>query len=308
MSLQETGNLLLKKHADLFDRLTQIPQKRPINYREDIENGKVIGKPRFINRKYQWPSDLLAIFHDHLQDLFDFFLQYSHWFDHTSRQLIDRQKRNLSQQSVKFLLEREVWATNEVYGAYLIEEIQEDPEKGIQQGHQISYYRFNSQVRTFNFPSLTYEQRKDWIITDAISQIQNQFSFLWQHLTTEIEVCMQEEHHKYPPIKIEDEFLTDQISLAKTLVNTSSETSLLILGHISEIWLLKALKLEAKGSHYLVSEAQKFSHLRSSDAVFFRSLRGHYNQLKHSQTYNIANCPLQNYITKFEQFLQKNAK
>lgn len=295
MNLIEDGKQLLAKHDSLFPLLHQIPKQRKINYREDMENNNLIGKPRFDERRYLWPKDTLVVFHDHLQNLWDYFTTYSHWFGPQTKCTLDRKHRNLSQQSVKFLLERELWATNEVYGAYLIEKTD--------QTTTISYYRFDNKVKSFSFPKMTYPEREDWIVKDGINQIQNQFSYLWDYIRTEIEVCMDEQHHKYPASIISSSYLIEQLQIAEDCFPSSPEAALLVLGRISEMWLLDALQIDSTWNNHLISLAKVKGLLTKSDALFFSTLRHHYNQLKHSRSYNVQNCPVLEYINKFQYFL-----
>ena len=296
MGLQREGKIILQYHKDLLSILSQIPLNRSMYYREDMEKGHKIGKPRFIQRDFQWKSEDLSKFHNHLQNLWQFFSKYSYWFDSRTKNILNYEERSMSNKSVKFLLEKDVWNTSEVYGAYLIEEIDD---KTI-----ISYYRFDSLVKSFKFPTMSYEEREKWIIQDAKNQILSQLSYLWDHLTTEIEVCMEEQYHKYPPMKLKSDYLHTQLQLAKSNLDCSPESTLLMLGRMSEIWLLQALNLEKTGNHYLVSEATNKKLLRKTDARFFSKMRHHYNYLKHSTIYNVRNCPLEEYLDKFESFLK----
>ena len=296
MNIHQDGQQLITEHNKLYKLLLNIPLTRPIYYREDIEDCKTIGKPRFVNRRYSWSNDSLLYFHNHLQNIWIFFEKYSFWFDSFTKELLYYEDRSISNKSVKFLLERDVWETAEVYGAYLIEEENSQT--------VISYYRFKSRVKTFIFPKMHYEDRKKWIIQDAIRQIKTQFSFLWDHLLTEIEVCINEELHKHPPVKIYSSYLEEQLLLATDNKINNPELSLLILGRMSELWLLQALNIEKTDHLFLVSEAKQQKLLRNSDALFFSRLRRHYNRLKHSLTYNVLNCPLDDLIDKFKIFLE----
>ena len=73
MTLQEDGQILLNNHATLFEQIKSLPLTRPIYYREDLEEGHCIGKPRFHHRKLQWSPEILTTLHNHLQNLWNFF-------------------------------------------------------------------------------------------------------------------------------------------------------------------------------------------------------------------------------------------
>jgi hypothetical protein len=212
--------------------------------------------------------------------------------------MLNIEDRNISSKSIKFLIEYDVWETSEVYGAYLIES---KDNKTL-----ISYYRFESRVKTFEFPSLDYKQRENWIKIDGWQQIISQLAFLWDTVRTEIDVCIQEKYHKFPPVKLENDYIQNQLELAKSIIKTNPEGSLLMLGRISEIWLLEALKLTNSKDHWLVFEAKQKKIIRKADAHFFSKLRYHYNKLKHSIDYDIGSCPLKEYIEKFKLFLNES--
>jgi len=84
-----------------------------------------VGKPRFNDPKYQWSTSLLVDVRDHLQNIWNFFDRYSYWFDDTLIPLLNTDERRMSKKSIIFLLEDDMWCTDEVYGKYLIEENQD---------------------------------------------------------------------------------------------------------------------------------------------------------------------------------------
>ncbi len=102
MDLREEGKKILRTHQILFEQLIQIPLQREILYREDIENGNHIGKPRFIPEEYEWSSDLLKYLHNHLQSIYLFFEKYYYWYDDTLIPLIDKRFRRTSNSRNQF--------------------------------------------------------------------------------------------------------------------------------------------------------------------------------------------------------------
>ena len=137
----EEGNFLLKQHQNLFSKLSEIPGTRDMTFRIDIIDGLKIGKPRFRKRYLLWSNELFAELRDHLEDTWTFFNTYSHWIDDTIMSILTYKNRRESRRSVIFLLESDVWETNEVFGDYLIE-------KGVQRTI-LSYYRFDKKFKTF---------------------------------------------------------------------------------------------------------------------------------------------------------------
>ncbi len=142
MDIKSEGNSLLDNHKKLYDQLIEIPDKRDMMYLEEMEEGVKVGKPRFNNPKYQWTTSLLVRVRDHLQNIRNFFDKYSYWFDDTLIPLLNTDERRISKKSIIFLLEEDVWCTDEVYGKYLIEENQDCA--------TISYSRRDRKIKKIN--------------------------------------------------------------------------------------------------------------------------------------------------------------
>ena len=102
--LIEKGNILLKRHREIFKKLILIPETREVAFRIDIENNLSIGKLRFKNRIYRWSDELLAGLHDHLENVWNFFDLYSHWIDNSLISLLSYRKRTESKKSISYLL------------------------------------------------------------------------------------------------------------------------------------------------------------------------------------------------------------
>ena len=119
MDIKSEGKTLLENHKKLYKQLIEIPEKREMLYNEEIEEGVKIGNPRFKSPKYQWSTSLLVDLRDHLQNIWNFFDRYSYWFDDTLIPLLDTNERRVLKKSIIFLLEEDVWCTDEVYGKYL---------------------------------------------------------------------------------------------------------------------------------------------------------------------------------------------
>ncbi len=116
MDIKSEGQILLDFHKLLYEQLIEIPENREMTYVEEIKKGIKVGKPRFKNPKYQWSKNLLVDLRDHLQNIWNFFDKYSYWFDDTLLPLLNTNERRVSKKSIIFLLEEDVWSTDEVYG------------------------------------------------------------------------------------------------------------------------------------------------------------------------------------------------
>jgi len=190
MTIEKEGQDLINKHQELYDRLFKIPEEREMIFRKKVKGKLKIGNPRFKEKEYEWPANLLKQLRNHLKDLWNYFERYSYWLDSSILILLDFRSRKTSKKSIMFLLEKDLWETDEVCGDYLIE-------KNIQKNMTIiSYVRFNQSYHKFPLDTIDDKKIKDWIVEDAIKQIKEQFTFLWDKLEKEIKIVMTEKFKK----------------------------------------------------------------------------------------------------------------
>ena len=219
MDIKSEGQALLRSHNELYEKLFEIPKNRKMIYIEEIEKSFKIGKPRFKKPKYQWSKNILVSLRNHLQTIWKFFNKYSYWFDDTLIPLLETNERRASKKSIIFLLEEDVWNTDEIYGKYIIEESQDEI--------SISYSRRNRKIKQIILKTKEKSKIREWICKDAIQQIQNQFNFLWKKLETEIQVCIEEIYHKPPKFTLEPNYLMDQLDKTKVISEQWAEAGLL---------------------------------------------------------------------------------
>lgn len=292
---------LLERHENLGEQLVKIPSLRIITYREDMEEGELIGKPRFDPPLYEWNPPLFASLRDHLQDIWNFFDRYSFWFDDDLKEILLINTRRLSKKSIIFLLERDIWETDEIYGGYLIDIKQRET--------KISYYPFYHKFKTFTFRDVDRTFRENWICKDAINQIQDQFRSLWKKLEIEIHTCQEESYHRPIPIQLTDEDLDTKYKICEQLLSLSKEATLLMLGRLEEMWLLKAIgRTRVNKEEKLFSLAETEGVMDQSNKKLFLQIRSNYNQLKHITTYNIDNCNVKKLVSEFGQYLHTTTK
>ncbi len=291
------GNSLLKKHRILFKKLIQIPETREIMFRIDIEENLNIGKPRFKNRHYSWPKDLLKVLRDHLEDTWNYFDKYSHWIDNSLMSLISYPKRNESKKSIIFLLEKDIWETIEVYGDYLIEK---------REDHSIvSYRRFDKKIISFVINTIKDVEIEAWICKDAIKQIKEQFYYLWTKIETEINVCIEEKYHKEPKLLISSIYLIEQLKKTKEIVENWPEAALLNLGRICELWLLILLDKESSGfNEDSLKLAERNNIIDKDEFKFLKKIRRNYNDLKHKRYYKVDKSLIFSFIIDFSKFFK----
>jgi len=293
----EKGKLLLKQHEEIYSKLIQIPKDREMTYRIDTIENKKIGKPRFKNRYYPWPNDLIVKLRDHLEEIWVFFNTYSHWIDETIMPIIKYKNRRESNRSVIFLLETDVWETKEVFGDYLIEEFN--------QKTNISYYRFHNKFKTFKIPTVNSKDIEEWIKIDAISQILNQFEYLWVKIETEINSCIKEKYHKKSRLLLNSDYLQEQLIKTRNIVHDWPEAALLSLGRIIEMWLL--IQLEKENNDYgndLLKEAEINQIIKKSEFKFLSKIRRAYNDIKHKRFYKPNQESLKQYLSEFQKYIK----
>ena len=292
MDIKSEGKTLLDNHKKLYEHLIEIPNKREMMYIEEMEGSIKIGKPRFKNPKYQWIPSLLVDMRDHLQNIWNFFSKYSFWFDYTLIPLLNRDERRISKKSILFLLEEDVWCTDEVYGKYLIEENKDDT--------TISYSRRDRKMNQITLKPQVDSEIEDWICNDAINQIKNQFKFLWGKLETEIQVCIDEMFHPQPKLTFKREYLKNQLEKTIIISGQWPEAGLLNLGRIIELWLLSSLGYESTPFYAdLIREAEIAGIIDKHGVRLLRNIRTNYNNLKHKTYYRIETGDINTMVESF---------
>ncbi|MGQ4876299.1 MAG: hypothetical protein ACP6IY_19735 [Promethearchaeia archaeon] len=284
------GRKLLEEHHSLFKELIEIPDKREITYREEIRPIGKIGKPRFKNPKYNWEKNLFIKLRNHLQNIWNFFEKYSYWFDDTIIPLLHTDKRRISKKSIIFLLENDIWNTDEVYGDYLIEK-----KNNI---ILISYFRRGQRIKQFKLKNQDNTQIKNWICEDAKRQIKEQFRFLWDKLKNEIEACVEEIYHKKPRFIPDPNYLKRQLQKTMKIVDEFPEAALLSLGRIQEFYLLKILNLKCKPYGLdLIKRAR--DNLNKNDVKLLTEIKKNYDYLKHKTYYKIEPKKIKQLLENF---------
>ncbi len=291
------GNRLIKTHRNLYKTLVQIPETREVTFRIDMEEDLNLGMPRFKNKCYLWPRDLLKDLRDHLEEIWYFFDTYSHWIDNSLMALISYLKRSKSKKSVIFLLERDVWETSEVYGAYLIEKREDQT--------IISYFRFDKKIKSFVINTINDKEIEEWIRKDAVKQIIEQFDYLWNKIETEIKICIEEKYHKEPKLLISSSYLIEQLKKTKEIVENWPEAALLNLGRICELWLLLMLNKESSGfNEDSLKLAERNNKIDKDEFKFLKKIRRNYNDLKHKRYYKVDKSLIFGFINDFSKFFQ----
>jgi len=295
-TLEKIGNNLLERHDSLFTQLLQIPNQRGMVYREEIIDDRRLGKPRFDPPQFSWDVDLLTSFRDHLQAIWNFLQAHSYWFDPSIKALLERESRRESKASIIFLLERDVWGTEEVFGDYLIEEFSNRI--------QVSYFRREQRRKTHELGVITDDELKEWILEDAKRQIKDQFTYLWDKLKTEIQTCIEERFHKLPSTIVTRDDIITQFESCEQIKSISPEACLLQLGRVAEWWLLLALGYKYRSDYQdLIRLGETSGILNKNQSRLFVEIRSSYNSLKHDTRFLLEPSVLDGLLDKFEKFI-----
>jgi len=198
----------------------------------------------------------------------------------------------VSKKSIIFLLEEDVWSTDEVYGKYLIEESED--------GISIIYSRRDRRIKQIILKTKINSEIKEWICNDAIQQIQKQFGFLWTKLKTEIQACIDEIFHKSPRFTLKPDYLKDQLDKTKKISEQWAEAGLLNLGRIVEHWLLNKLGIKSTPHYFdLIREAEIAGLIDKNEVKLLREIRTSYNNLKHKTYHKIVTKEVKIMIENF---------
>ncbi len=290
--IRKKGMALLDEHRELQKKLIEIPWKRAMNVRWE----KNIAKPRF-EEPYR-PLDGLVEVLNHLQNIWDFLSHYYYYFDEKVISFIHKDTRRSEKSSIIFLLEHDVWETDEVYGDYLVENKANKLE--------ISYYRRKQKRKTKVIPLLQGEQLDQWLMDDAREQIRDVFLAKWELLELEIKTCMECLHIRPVSEPLTNKELLEQLKMGEKLINDSPEIAMLTLGWISEIWGILALKQKEKQmNQHLLTDLLKHGKVDDSQKKLLNEIRILYNSVKHKADFQIKQKEVRHLYSHFRQIFLK---
>jgi len=299
--LIKLGNNLLLKHRELGKKLRQIPQQRKMNVNISTRDGLSIAKPRFNKRKYSWDASLLENLLNHLQEIWNFLQNYYYYFDEKVISFIHKDYRRSSKDSITFLLERDVWETDEVYGDYLVERKRD---KII-----VSYYRREERRKTFELSIMPDEELKKWIMEDAKNQIISAFNYKWGLLETEIDTCANGLHIREVSEPITDEELLYQASKIKELLKVDIIAAMLSLGRIAELWCVLLLNQKEKEiKQNLIQDLKEAKKIDEHQARLLNQIRIKYNSIKHKSDFRLKEEEVVSLYNAFCDLLRLNEK
>ncbi|UJG43108.1 MAG: hypothetical protein K9W46_12130 [Candidatus Heimdallarchaeum endolithica] len=278
--LVKLGNELLEKHKKLEGKLREIPYKREMRVNFNKENSLCIAKPRFTEPKYSWPKTLLGLLLNHLQEIWDFLQKYHYYFDEKVISFIHKDYRRSRKDSIIFLLERDVWETDEVYGNYLVER---KKDKII-----VSYYRREERRKTYELDLMPKEELEKWIMDDAKNQIISTFDYKWGLLETEIDTCANGLHIREITEPLNHEDLISQTKKIDELLKVDTIASMLSLGRVSELWCIHLLNQKKKEiNQNLIQDLVQRKIIDKHQERLLNQIRIQYNSTKHKLDFRL---------------------
>lgn len=204
---------VIEKILKIKDRITnikrklrEIPEQRNFTCTfEEIQLNPPtwIYKPRFKPKNESIPQELKQEFVQLIDDINLHLKKCSPDGFANLIKIIDLSGEN--KKSIIYLLENDVYNTDEVYGDYLVKELQNH--------YEINYHRWNEKKKQLPNQDLSIDLEKS-VMNDVIHQIQSQFDRLWVVLENEINRC---ENYYLSQKSIEND---DKINFIKKLLGT----------------------------------------------------------------------------------------
>lgn len=263
--------------------LREIPSQRKINCRIEQfqgEDSKFIYKPRFYPQIKLIDTSIKLDFIKLLEDINNYLKEYSPDNFKNIKQIF---KGDLYyKKSIIFLLENDVWATDEIYGDYLVEVFEYH--------YEIFYYRWNRKINQLDDQDILI-QIDEFIMSDAIYQIQTQFDKLWELLEIEIEKSLKNFESlkdRYAGFK-KNITLEDMLGEGKKSLNINQFLSIFYLGYVLEHSIrLKLNKMKEKvGLRWLIYLCKRNSIFIKSEAKICNKIKEIYNKTKHEVDYRV---------------------
>ncbi len=274
---------LIKKHKTLGKELKKIPlNKRKLYVRITEKDGNIIAKPRFDPPEYEWNNDskLKIKVRKHLAEIYILFNLTDFEYDKEVLYLVDPNNIN-TKHSIIFLLEKDVWRTDEVYGDYIIERNKE------KNWINICYFRRNEKrkcLEPLNI-SVSDDEIKRIIAEDAKNQIIKEFEIRWNKIYHELEYCLISisQNHSF---SIKDENIKSSFDKISNIINCAPEYALMALGMISERCVLKLAGFNSfndAGRNFkrMLDKLRKDGKITDNQSIRLMQLREQYNKVKH---------------------------
>ena len=297
----EKSKEIKKELLQLKKFLREIPAQRHIICRieefRDLDS-KFIYKPRFNPQFKLVDKPLKSNFNKLLADINNYLKEYS---PDEFKNLEHIFKGDLyNKKSITFLLENDVWATDEVYGDYLVEKFKDH--------YEIFYYRWKRKIKQLEnqdlLPDIT-----NYIMKDAIIQIQTQFDKIWECLEVEIEKSLQNYEslkNRYAGFK-KNITLEEMLEVGKKYLNINIFLSVFYIGYVLEHLLrIKLNKLnDHVGLGWLIYFSKRKNILTKSEAKICNKIKDAYNKTKHKMDYRVKPERLSRLYDKFFIILTK---
>lgn len=250
--------------------LEKIINSRQMKFSKIKKENVMIGKPRFIDPKYNWQSDSYLEVKTHFKQIKTYFETHNFETDPIIHDYISYEGKK-DKKSIIFLIESDVWATDEVYGDYLIDSTE----------NEIYHYRRGEKRTKLNYDG---SNMTEFIIHDARNQIIQQLKFLWNTLLVEIEICMSGDHLEMFGSPQTDDEIASKIVKLKDIISIDPEVALLQLGRLEEHWCaLQANKNKINYLYDLINEFFAQDKINNYQKQVLHRIRSAYNLIKHDR-------------------------
>ena len=280
----ETWRQIKNKLLDFFNG-------RKLIYRETNFNGEKIGKPRFDPPKARLPMKLDQELFNFLSKLKLYFQYCNYEFGILIKVLLDTKQSRESKLSPIFLIENDVWCTDNVYGDYLIVN-----ENDI----SVFYYRRKQKRKEV---SVNKKDLKGSIISNTKKQMVTQFNYIWNYLRNEIELAGEKKN--FSSIFTTKNNLIKQFKLVEPIFEFNINLGLLYLGQSLEM-MLKKIDKKSKNTvpvHKLIEKQFNEGNLTKAEYNTLNQIRKNYNKAKHDTNFEIDKELVINLKNKFKLIL-----
>lgn len=276
--------------------LRKIPLERKIVCRVELyqdEETKFIYKPRFVPKERSIDKSINLEFSKLLLDINNYLKEYSPDKFKNLEEIFSGDLYN--KKSIIFLLEKDVWATDEVYGDYFVEKYENH--------YEISYFRWKRKVSKLENHDISIDI-KNFITSDAISQVQAQFDTLWEKIVIEVEKSLK----NYESLKSRYGEFKKNISLdlmldeGKKALHINQFLSIYYLGYVLEHSIkVKLNKMrDFNGLGKLIFLCKKNKLITKSEAKVCDKIKDTYNNTKHKFQFMTDIEKLKHLYDKFE--------
>lgn len=308
--LKETEEIL-QKLSVIGAKLIKIPREREIQclmYAEIKSNEEFLVKPRFIPSEISIELSLMKLLTELRDDLFCYLQNYASHRDtrHIKSILSLNSNNKKSKKSICYLIEKNVWATDAVYGDYYVVYHPSEQKYSIYNKRRGRKRRIIAERKKFN----SIEDLKQFINEDAVIQIESEFDRLLNLVIQEINLVKAE----YNIIRSKfGEFnpkgsLKEILITGERLIYPQTLLSVFSIGYVAEMYLKKVFSENnikyTKKIRFDLEKGFNLSLFSHKTKKILHKILDEYNDTKHNPNHRINRENLRKLYNK----LKKNMK